>query len=90
MRAELSPPVISIDIKPHHLFRYPSEWDPRQNGKTKGGYLEGKIHLPRGRNLRVVLSTHPDEDPVLAGDLRAGTRQAESHNFHPSIIHVVR
>ena len=63
---------------------------------AKGGYLEGSIALPESRDreeqrrLRLVLSTHPDEDPVLAGDLRAGTRQAESHNFHPSIIHVVR
>jgi len=80
---------ISIDVKPHHLFRYPSEWDPRQNGKTKGGYLEGKIQLPRDSgNLRVLLSTHPetphqfqealvDEDPDCLG-------------VHPTLIHVVR
>jgi len=58
MRAEMSPPpVISIEMKPHHLFRYPSEWDPRQNGKTKGGYLEGKIILPKtSRNLKLLIS----------------------------------
>ena len=86
MRAELSPPVISISMKPHHLFRYPSEWDPRQNGKTKGGYLEGSIHLPRGRNLRVVLSTHP-EQPHNIPD----TPLSESERqIHPTLIHVVR
>jgi len=86
MRAELSPPVISIDIKPHHLFRYPSEWDPRQNGKTKGGYLEGKIHLPRGRNLRVVLSTHPEQPHnIPETPLSESERQ-----IHPTLIHVVR
>ena len=86
MRAELSPPIISIDIKPHHLFRYPSEWDPRQNGKTKGGYLEGKIHLPRGRNLRVVLSTQPEHPHTIAE-----TPLSESERqIHPTLIHVVR
>ena len=38
---------LSIEVKQHHLFRYPSEWDPRESGKTKGGYLEGKIQLPK-------------------------------------------
>ena len=38
---------VSIEVKQHHLFRYPSEWDPRESGKTKGGYLEGKIQLPK-------------------------------------------
>ena len=42
---------VSIDVKQHHLFRYPSEWDPRESGKTKGGYLEGRIQLPKV-NLR--------------------------------------
>jgi len=57
MRAEAT---VYIEVKPHHLFRYPSEWDPRQNGKTKGGYLEGQIRLPdTGGNFRVLLSTYP-------------------------------
>ena len=38
---------VSIEVKQHHLFRYPSEWDPRESGKTKGGYLEGRIQLPK-------------------------------------------
>lgn len=41
---------VSIEVKQHHLFRYPSEWDPRESGKTKGGYLEGKIQLPKVKN----------------------------------------
>jgi hypothetical protein len=51
---------------PHqlHLFRYPSEWDPRKPGNTKGGYLEGSIQLPKNfpGNLRMVISTFPDHD----------------------------
>merc|ERR1712227_66320 len=90
---ELSPPVISIDIKPHHLFRYPSEWDPRQNGKTKGGYLEGKIYLPRGRNLRVVLSTHPEQphnipktEARAAGDDVSLKKLLESRISNPEVL----
>ena len=60
----------------------------------KGGYLEGSIvlpeRLPGQERLRLVVSTHPDQDPVLPGDVRAATSLAESGNFHPSIIHVVR
>merc|ERR1719410_3273428 len=87
MRAELSPPVISISMKPHHLFRYPSEWDPRQNGKTKGGYLEGKIQLPKtSRNLRVLLSTHPEVKHKFPNvELSEADRE-----IHPTLLHVVR
>ena len=87
MRAELSPPVISISMKPHHLFRYPSEWDPRQNGKTKGGYLEGKIQLPKtSRNLRVLLSTHPEVKHKFP-DVELSEADRE---IHPTLLHVVR
>ena len=53
---------VSIDIKPNHLFRYPSEWDPRQSGKTKGGYLEGSIKLPSNflGSMRMIMTTVPD------------------------------
>jgi len=88
MRAELSPPIISIEMKPHHLFRYPSEWDPRQNGKTKGGYLEGKIILPKTkRNLRVLVSTHPENSHKFKKTVDASRREEE---IHPTLIHVVR
>ena len=28
------------------LLRYKSEWDPRVDANTKGGYLEGRIRVP--------------------------------------------
>ena len=43
---------VSIEVKQDHLFRYPSEWDPRETGKTKGGYLEGRIQLPKVNLLK--------------------------------------
>jgi len=80
---------ITIDVKPHHLFRYPSEWDPRQNGKTKGGYLEGKIQLPRDvGNLRVLISTHP-ETPHQFKEAQI-EENPNSLGIHPTLIHVVR
>jgi len=72
---------VSIEVKQHHLFRYPSEWDPRESGKTKGGYLEGKIQLPKvSFPLRMTISTFPvlaPPNPSLA-------------DIHPTLIHVVR
>jgi len=80
---------IRIEVKPHHLFRYPSEWDPRQNGKTKGGYLEGKIQLPQDAgNLRVVISTHP-ETPHQFKEANI-EESPNSVGIHPTLIHVVR
>jgi len=88
MRAEMSPsPVISIEMKPHHLFRYPSEWDPRQNGKTKGGYLEGKIILPKSsRNLKLLISTHPEK----RHNFKYAKDCESEEEIHPTLIHVVR
>ena len=63
MGSELYPLGLSI---PHqlHLFRYPSEWDPRKPGSSKGGYLEGSIQLPKNfpGDLRIVMTTVPDHD----------------------------
>jgi len=74
-------------MKQHHLFRYPSEWDPRQNGKTKGGYLEGKISLPKTTgNLRVKLSTHPEN----VHNFPNVNCTQEEKEIHPTLIHVVR
>merc|ERR1712227_431441 len=89
MRAEMSPPpVISIEMKPHHLFRYPSEWDPRQNGKTKGGYLEGKIILPKtSRNLKLLISTYPENKHNFKNVKVCHSKEEE---IHPTLIHVVR
>ena len=74
-----------IEIRPQHLFRYPSEWDPRQQGRTKGGYLEGVLHLPKDvGDLRVCLSTYGDNPcPLIDGP-------GGSVNVHPTLIHVVR
>ena len=80
--------TISIQINPHHLFRYPSEWDPRDDGKTKGGYLEGFIQLPEDSDdLRVVLSTHP----ALSDDADCVYKKyPEYSNVHPTILHLIR
>merc|ERR1712165_242013 len=65
----------------YHLFRYASEWDPREKGKTKGGYLEGRINLPRVReDMRVVVSTCPAPGSELEG----------AEDVHPTLLHVVR
>ena len=62
-------PDVNISVEPHHLFRYPSEWDPRvdprgvKRNNTKGGYLEGSITLPaelRSKSFLLRLSTVPD------------------------------
>ena len=80
---------ITIDVKPHHLFRYPSEWDPRQSGKTKSGYLERRVQLPRNAvNLRVLLSTHPETPHQFKESFEE--ENSDSANIHPTLIHVVR
>ena len=80
---------IGIEIKPHHLFRYPSEWDPRQIGKTKGGYLEGKILLPKDRgNLKILLSTYPESPHKFRDGFEVD--HPEAADIHPTLIHVVR
>jgi len=71
-----------------HLFRYASEWDPRQPGHTKGGYLEGSIQLPEQDNLRVVLSTYADT-PITA-EPQLFERNPEASLAHPLILYVVR
>ena len=74
-----------IEVKPHHLFRYPSEWDPRHQGRTKGGYLEGRVHLPKHvGDLRITLSTYSDIPHQL------GSGHEGMENVHPTLIHVVR
>merc|ERR1712203_1183692 len=61
--------------------------DPRQNGKTKGGYLEGQIRLPRtGANFKVLLSTYPDV-PHFSPNQHLSKAETE---IHPALLHVVR
>ena len=67
---------IRMDLTQNHLFRYPSEVDPRKVGTTKGGYIEGTIFLPSDNNLKLTLSTFSNDQDLL--------------NIHPTLIHVVR
>eukprot|EP00092_Neocalanus_flemingeri_P033244 GFUD01036151.1.p1 GENE.GFUD01036151.1~~GFUD01036151.1.p1 ORF type:complete len:158 (-),score=21.07 GFUD01036151.1:270-707(-) len=75
-----------IEITPHHLFRYASEWDPRK-GNTKGGYLEGYINLP-DRDCQIKIIIYPDEDLILQNDIRFNANHWAE--FHPAVIHTVR
>ena len=66
-------PEVEVKVDPHHLFRYPSEWDPRvdpsrgKKNNTKGGYLEGCLRLPalelKSEPALLRLSTVPDYTP---------------------------
>jgi hypothetical protein len=75
---------MSIEFKSkYHLFRYVSEWDPQEKGKTKCGYLEGQIQLPTTQGgLRMVLSTYPCSLPGGLEDI--------CRDIHPTLLHVVR
>jgi len=75
---------MSVKLKSqYHLFRYASEWDPREKGKTKGGYLEGKIELPSvSDGMKVVISTYPTSLP--------NNPPAGVEDVHPTLLHVVR
>ena len=80
---------ILIQVRPDHKFHYASEWDPRQHAHTKGGYLEGKIQLPKNMgDLRIVLST------VSTKPLNLNKQFIEKHpeclQIHPAIVSVVR
>ena len=78
-----------LDMKPNHLFRYASEWDPRVAGHTKGGYLEGKLVLPKDKgNLRVVFSTVADSPLNLEPEI--SRKFPESTEIHPTLLYVVR
>jgi len=78
-----------IQIKPTHLFRYASEWDPREPGHTKGGYLEGKLNLPKNcGNLKVVLSTVANTPLSLDPELEKLYPQLKE--IHPALLYVVR
>jgi len=86
---ESKPEVGLLDIKPSHLFRYASEWDPREAGHTKGGYLEGKLALPTDQgNLKVVFSTVADFP--LNIDPEISRKFPECTEIHPTLLYVVR
>ena len=78
-----------IDIEPLHHFGYASEWDPRKPAHTKGGYLEGKIYLPKNMgDLKVVLSTVAATPLMLDEDIIRGHPRCQE--VHPTILSVVR
>ena len=78
-----------VEIKPETHIRYASEWDPRRPAHTKGGYLQGKIQLPKNMgDLKVVLSTVAAKPLVLDKDIIQ--KHPESQEVHPAIIYVVR
>ena len=86
---EGKPEVGLLDIKPTHLFRYASEWDPREAGHTKGGYLEGRLALPTDQgNLKVVFSTVADFP--LNIDPEISRKFPECTEIHPTLLYVVR
>merc|ERR1711953_969405 len=78
-----------FDVSSQHLFRYASEWDPRAPGHTKGGYLQGQLHLPKhAGDLRIVLSTVADKPMVLEEEIRRTHPDLE--NVHPTILFIIR
>ena len=86
------PYQVELSILPQHLFRYPSEWDPCKLGKTKGGYLEGSIQLPKSfpGDLRIVISTFPGHNVKKGVGIEMVKRHPEIVSVHPTMIHVVR
>ena len=90
---------LEVSVTPHHLFRYPSEWDPREGlagqGKrsnTKGGYLEGKLELPPevlGEEVLVRLTTVPAYSPEDETRVRLEVGEEYLH-IHPTVIGVIR
>ena len=67
-----------------HRIRYPSEWDPRGHAKTKGGYLEGEITLPKHNGLmKMIIKTFPAEGGEEMD-------KARFYGIHPTLVHVVR
>ena len=66
-----------LDLSPRHMFRHESEI----RSQKKGGYLNGKILLPRGhKQLLIEISCAP----VVPTDA-LGPRFPP---FHPNMLHV--
>ena len=63
--------------------------DPREPGHTKGGYLQGRLKLPKNQgDLRVVLSTVSDKPLKLDDETRE--QHPDLDLVHPTILFVVR
>ena len=86
--------MVDIDLKKlSFLQRYPSEWDPRDQGKTKGGYIEGMIlGVPQDAST-MVLQTVPDKKyaTMMVSDAQLTKFEPELvSSIHPLLLHVVR
>merc|ERR1711988_1226247 len=86
--------MVDIDLKKlSFLQRYPSEWDPRDQGKTKGGYIEGMIlGVPQAART-MVLQTVPDMKyaTMMVCDVQLTKFEPELvSSIHPLLLHVVR
>jgi len=91
--------IMEIELKNKSvLLRYVSEWDPRSTGKTKGGYMEGNIRVPREAR-RMILQTLPDQEYANKMERELGHKmERELGHFghqllgsvHPLLLHVVR
>jgi len=69
--------------KPESKIHYNSEWDPRENAKTKGGYLEGHIAVPNyERPMKMIIQTYPAPGKDMEEPLKL--------EVHPTIVHNVR
>ena len=86
--------MIDIDLsKSSFLQRYPSEWDPRHPGKTKGGYMQGRIGGVPEQARSMVLQTVPDEKYSIMMKSDEELNQFPSEvvsSAHPLLLHVVR
>ena len=64
-------------------IHYPSEWDPRGHAKTKGGYLEREITIPKYNEAMIMtIQTYP-----VQGN---GMEEALSAEIHPTLLHRVK
>ena len=80
------------------LLRFVSEWDPRRNGTTKGGYLKGSIKVPQtmpNEKIYMELKFVPTESLVESltaefSDVFDADTARLVASCHPMLIHNVR
>jgi len=74
------------------LLRYVSEWDPRETGKTKGGYMSGMIRGVPSQATNMVLQTVPGDEYALRMQSELGHHLGPElgGSLHPLLLHVVR
>ena len=80
------------------LLRFVSEWDPRRNGTTKGGYLKGEVQVPLvnpNEKIYMEMKFVPTEALVESltaefSDVFDADTARLVANCHPMLIHNVR